>query len=198
MSAATRLSLDEYLALEETKPYLEFVCGEVVPKPMPDDVHAFIQFFLASVLRPFLSRTKLGRGGSEWRFIFGPPGQERAFVPDVSVVLQDRLTPGNSLVRQHLRLAPDLAIEILSPNQHAGHFADKLQFYLRHGVRLVWVIDPDGGKVFVFSPDADPQTLTAGDVLDGGDVLPGFSLPVADIFAELEIDSAPPSQGATQ
>lgn len=61
-------------------------------------------------------------------------------------------------------------------------------FYLRHGVRLVWVVDPRAETVTVHRPDADAFTLGAGDVLDGGDVLPGFILPVADIFAELKLD----------
>jgi Uma2 family endonuclease len=55
--------------------------------------------------------------------------------------------------------------------------------YLQAGVRLVWLVDPASRTVSVFRPDAAPRTLGEGDILDGGDILPGFSLPVAEIFA---------------
>ncbi len=71
---------------------------------------------------------------------------------------------------------------MLSPDQPARPFAAKIRFYLCHGVRLVWVVDPEGRTVRVFTPDADEHLLVPGDTLDGGDVLPGFRLPVAAIF----------------
>ena len=85
------------------------------------------------------------------------------------------------------RAPPDLAIEVLSPSQSMAHFTDKIHFYLLNGVRLVWVIDPIAAEVVVLTPDREAVTLTAGDTLDGGEVLPGFSVKVADIFAQTEI-----------
>lgn len=83
---------------------------------------------------------------------------------------------------------PDLAIEVLSPDQNVGRFTEKIQFYLRHGVRLVWVVDPMAETVTVHRPDADPFTLGVGDTLTGEEVLPDFTLAVADVFVELKLD----------
>lgn len=68
-----------------------------------------------------------------------------------------------------------------------ARFMDKVQFYLLNGVRLVWVIDPMASEVLVLAPGQEPITLWAGEVLDGGSVLPGFSVPVADIFDQVKV-----------
>ena len=180
MAVTPRLTLDEFLQRPETKPASEYVCGEPSQKPMPDWNHARIQTFLAGLLLQVLSRSGLGTVLTEFRCIFGPSGATRAFVPDLVVIRQDRLPQG-----RYLYAPPDLAIEILSPDQPQAEFAAKLAFYLRHGVRLVWVIDPNQSTIAVLAPGADSRLLTAADNLDGGDVLPNFSVPVADIFAQM-------------
>ena len=182
MTIATRLTLDDFLKQAHEKPYREYIDGEVLEKPMGNRDHSFIQLYLGILIGTFLARTKLGRIGTEWRCIFGPPGRERAVVPDLTYVAQERLTDD-----QYPRLAPDLLIEVLSPGQPAGRFADKIQFYLLHGVRLVWVVDPAERTVLVFRPGEPARALTGDATLDGGDVLPGFSVPVAEIFAQIDV-----------
>jgi Uma2 family endonuclease len=178
MAVQSRITLEEFLRLDETEPASEYACGEVYQKPMPNRPHAGIQGFLIAMLFPFLERTKLGEVFPELRCIFGPPGKTRAYVPDLVYVTRERLTDDF-----YLRTAPDLAVEILSPDQHMVQFMAKIQFYLLHGVRLVWIIDPARGTVAVMAPGEDVRTLAAGETLDGGDVLPGFSVEVADIFS---------------
>jgi Uma2 family endonuclease len=180
MATATRITLDEFMNLKEDKPALEFACGEVTQKPMPDRSHSRIQFFLAVVLGQFLARTPIGQGFTEFRCIFGSAGRERVFVPDVVYVRNERLGTD-----RYLRTAPDLAIEILSPDQPMARFLDKIQFYLLNGVQLVWVIDPTSSTIAVLAPGQEGRTLMAGDTLDGGHVLPGFSIPVDDVFAQV-------------
>jgi Uma2 family endonuclease len=182
MTIATRIALDEFMNLGEEKPALEYACGEVTQKPMPGWSHAAIQGFLQIVLGQFLLRTGLGRVVPELRCIFGPTGRERAFVPDLVYIAKGNLTGERFLYR-----APDLAIEILSPDQHRAHFLDKVQFYLLNGVRLVWVIDPATRSIAVLAPGQEGLTLTSGATLDGDDVLPGFSVTVDEIFAQVEI-----------
>lgn len=182
MAIVSGLTLDEFLHMEDDKPALEYGCGEVTQKPMPDRLHSTIQGFLILVLGPFLARTGLGRVFPEFRCIFGPPGRQRAFVPDLIYVAKEHLTSD----RYHRR-APDLAIEILSPDQNMARFLDKIQFYLLNGVRLVWVVDPSAATVAVLIPGEEARTLTSGQTLDGGEVLPGFLIPVNDIFAEPRI-----------
>ena len=182
MAVTPKLTLEQFLRDEDTEPATEFICGEAIEKPLPDWNHSTIQMYLGSLLLQFLSRTGLGRVLPEFRCIFGPPGQERAFLPDLAYVARERFPTD-----RFLRTAPDLAIEILSPDQNVARFLDKIHFYLLHGVRLVWVIDPAAATVAVLAPGEEARLLRAGDVLDGGEVLPGFSAPVADIFAQARV-----------
>lgn len=182
MPEKTLLTLDEFQRLPDTKPASEYACGEVFQKPMPDGPHAALQAAFILVLHPFLARTGLGRVLPELRCIFGPSGRERIYVPDVVYVSQAKLP-----LPRHLYAAPDVAIEVLSPDQHWPQFLDKIQFYLLYGVRLVWVIDPATRRITVEAPGQEARVLGAGDVLDGGDVLPGFSVDVDAIFAEMPL-----------
>lgn len=186
MATTTRLSLKEFLAMPETEPASEYICGEVIQKPMPDQAHALLQLYLGSLILNYLARTRLGRVATEWRCIFGPRGRKRAWIPDLVFVSNDRLPKGDPRRHRFLRTAPDLAIEVVSPNQPMGRFSEKIDFYLLYGVRLVWVIDQIAESVTVHAPGAEPRTLAAGDLLDGGDILPEFSVAVRDIFAQLD------------
>ncbi len=180
-TAATRprLTLEQFEARRDTKPASEFVCGEIFRKSMPNPMHAVIQNIVSFLLRRFIMRAGRGEVGSEWRCTFGPPGDIRSYVPDLVYITEERV-PAD--LGEPFRAAPDLAVEILSPNDRPGRLLRKVLFYLRHGVRMVWVIDPKRRSVTVYTPDADERELVAGDTLDGGDVLPGFRVPVTDLF----------------
>jgi Uma2 family endonuclease len=182
MATTSGLTLEQFLSREETKPASEYACGAVFQKPMPDGPHAAIQLFLGVMLYPFLARTGLGRAFTELRCVFGPPGRQRAYVPDFVYVAQSKLP-----IPRHLQAAPDLAVEILSPDQHMPALLDKIQFYLLYGVQMVWVIDPATASVAVEIPGEEARILRSGETLDGGEVLPGFSVAVADIFAQMPI-----------
>jgi Uma2 family endonuclease len=181
------VTLEEFLEKPETKPYSEYACGEVWRKDMPNSAHSRLQLYLAVLLARFLEGMPLGIVGPELRCIFGPSGRTRAYVPDVVYASFDRYPRGDVRNQPYLLAAPELAIEVLSPRQNAARFANKLRFYLRHGVRLVWIVDPIKETVTVHVPDDDEAILRPGDTLDGGDVLPGFSVPIADIFAQLHV-----------
>ncbi len=188
MTATTsRLTLEQFLERPETEPASEYWgCGDVHQKDMPDYPHATLQFYLAVVLTQYLRSQKLrGKAVVEWCCVFGPSGAERAWVPDVVVVLGERAPQGDARNTRVLRVAPDIAIEVLSPKQSARLLSRKLQYYLRHGVRAVWVVDPDAETVDVYAPGADPLLLGRGDALDGGTLLPGFTLAMDELFAQL-------------
>jgi Uma2 family endonuclease len=186
MTSTKQLTLEEFLALPETEPASEYACGEVMQKPMPTNAHGILQLYIGMLLYQFLSRQKLGRVRTEWRCIFGPKGRRRAFVPDIVYASFERMPPVDANDQKYLTTAPDLVVEILSPDESASRFARKLRFYLLHGVRLVWVADPIAQTITVYTPgSADERVLRAGDMLDGGDVLPGFSVPIDEIMAQL-------------
>lgn len=75
-----------------------------------------------------------------------------------------------------------MAVEVISPSNSVGELEDKIQMWLEAGTRLVWIISPILSTVTVYRSLIDIQTLTEKDVLDGGDVVPGFKFPVAELF----------------
>jgi Uma2 family endonuclease len=107
-------------------------------------------------------------------------------IPDVAFFCWDKL-PGRVLPSKPIPdLAPDLAVEVLSATNTPAEMERKLREYFLSGVRLVWMIDPARRQAEVYtSPDAPAATLDEAQALHGGDVLPGFTLPLAELFAHL-------------
>lgn len=178
MATTTTLTLDEFLALPETEPASEYIDGEVIQKTMPVWDHGVIQRLLSFVLTLYLRAHPIGDAGSEIRCIFGPPGRPRGYIPDYVFVRGARKKPGD----EPFRGAPDLAVEILSPDDRMPRVMRKLRFYLAHGVRLVWLIDPGRRTILVMTPPDTEHLLSEDDMLGGGDVLPGFTCAVRDIL----------------
>ncbi|MGH7678876.1 MAG: Uma2 family endonuclease [Gemmatimonadaceae bacterium] len=106
--------------------------------------------------------------------------------PDGAFIRAERLPPGG-LAAGFVKLAPDLAIEVLSPSESASELEEKLDDYIAAGMPLIWVIDPDRRTVMIVSPGAPLRWLRTGDSLDGGDVLPGFVCLVSDLFEGLAV-----------
>ncbi|MCC6314275.1 MAG: Uma2 family endonuclease, partial [Thermomicrobiales bacterium] len=125
---------------------------------------------------------RLGRVyGADSGFVLFPD-QETVRSPDAAFVSYEQF-PSDERPRGFLRLAPDLAVEVLSPSDRIADALAKIAMHLDAGVRLVWLIDPARRSVTAFTPDAPPTVLPPGATLDGGEVLPGFAVPVADLFA---------------
>lgn len=82
----------------------------------------------------------------------------------------------------HLRVAPELVLEVVSPNDEAADVNEKVREYLAAGVLLVWVVYPESRSIDVYRPSANNTQLSEGDELSGEDVVPGFSMPVREIF----------------
>jgi Uma2 family endonuclease len=107
-------------------------------------------------------------------------------IPDVAFTSWDRL-PGRRYPAAPIpRLAPNLAVEVLSRSNTPGEMAVKRQDYFSAGVELVWEINPDGRTVAVYKSISQVTTLNEPDTLDGGAVLPGFSIRLVDLFSELD------------
>jgi Uma2 family endonuclease len=119
------------------------------------------------------------------------PGLVR--IPDVAYVSWARVPAGRVPTAPIPQLAPDLAVEVLSRSNTPREMERKLREYFDAGVRLVWIVDPDARTVAVYTAAVNPVVLTETDVLQGGEVLPGFTLPLAHLFAELDRLGATPS-----
>ena len=107
------------------------------------------------------------------------PGKVRK--PDVSFVRKGRF-PKDRILKGYIRIAPDLAVEVLSPNDLADDAEAKVEEYLDAGVRLVWVISPKAETVTVYRDDRSAVKLHEADELSGENVLPGFRCKVSDLF----------------
>ena len=105
--------------------------------------------------------------------------------PSVSFVAKDRLTE-KRLSTKAFEGAPDLAVEVISPTDIWWEIMQKLDEYFSSGCRLVWLISPLDQRVLVYRQEQRNQILELGDLLDGEEVVPGFSMPVADLFAEFD------------
>jgi len=106
---------------------------------------------------------------------------DTVLAPDAAFVRADRL-PAPSDRRGFLPVVPDLVVEVVSPWDRPRDVEEKVALYLQSGVRLVWLVHPARRTVTVYAPNAEPRVLGPADTLDGGDVLPGFRLPVAALF----------------
>jgi len=171
-----RMTLEEFLALPEEKPALEYVDGVVRQKVAAKPVHADIQSFLIETLRPFARRRRLGVVLSGARFVT----PTWAPVPDVVFYRRERL---------HVRRAPadfveapDLAIEIISPGQTLADEVQKCLDFLENGTIVALLILPGEEAVFEFRQQQPLNVLRGSDPLPVDDLLPGLGLTVRDLF----------------
>jgi Uma2 family endonuclease len=170
------------IVLPNTKPETEWVRGRALQKMSPQRTHSRLQ----GALSIRLDRWASGRGevGPEWRFRVAPPGEiRRPLVPDVAYVSNERLRPLSDADLEVPPLAPDVAVEILSPDDRRIDIDDKIDTYLRAGSSLVVVVDPAALVVELHDP-SDVRRLGEGATIEHG-ALPGFSYPVAELFAVL-------------
>jgi Uma2 family endonuclease len=175
-------TLEQFLLLPEFKPALEFIGGRIIQKMSPKFPHSVIQGELYSSLNTFARPRKLGRAFIELRAVFGGAAQ----TPDVSFYSSDR-SP-KPILDEDVLLPPDIAVEILSPGQTVGELRLKLRHSLKHGSKLGWLIHPARKQIHVIRPGKKSQLLKIGDVLSGEDFLPGFSIPLEEIFGWLDHD----------
>ena len=182
----TATERDLLKSLDDGPAICELVDRTLVEKPMGYE-ESVLTMLLAEFLSAFVRKRKLGR-------VSGPDGVMRlwpglARAPDIAFAAWARF-PGGKLTRAAVpNLVPDLAVEVLSRSNTPAEMKRKREEYIRAGVRLIWIVDPATREVHVFAPRRKPVVLTAADVLDGGKVLPGFELPLRELFAVL--DEAP-------
>jgi len=191
MAVKTRMTLDEFLALPETEPASEFARGEVIQKPMPTFAHSLIQTALILVFAGFFQMVRSVRGTVVPELRHANRDEERAYLPDVSILIGERATATQQeLFRGPIERVPDIAIEILSPDDRPGRVADKLAFYLRTGVPLVWLVDPELRRVDAYRAGEPSLTFEGEDVVTAEPVLAGFELPLPELFSVLDTAQA--------
>lgn len=159
----------------------ELIRGEWRPMVPPGFGHGEIMLAIGSVLRAWVRERGLGVVTVESGYVL-ERSPDTVVGPDVAFVRSDRV-PSPEQYAKFGPTAPDLAVEVVSPSQSRRYIEEMVAIYLEAGTRLVWVADPRRQTVTVYAPDDEPRMLSVGEVVDGGDVLPGFTVQVAEIFA---------------
>jgi Uma2 family endonuclease len=180
MSEATRLvTADELQKLPDDDYKYELVAGRVIRMSPVGFRHGRTVMRFGAALDRFARARSLGVIVTEVGFTLATnPDTVRA--PDIAFVRQDRIPSPDP--RGFWQGPPDLAIEVLSPDDRPREIRTKVNEYLAHGVPLVVHVDPDEKTVAVFRPSLQPITLGLDDVLDLSDVVAGFTCTVREIF----------------
>ena len=185
IQSPSKISLEEFLLLPETKPASEYVDGKIYQKDMPQGKHSTLQFEFPSIINQVGKPQKLAYAFPELRCTFGG----RSIVPDIAVFEWPRI-PLNSLgkIENRFEIAPDWTIEILSPEQSSSRVINKILFCLKNHTKLGWMIDPEEELVIVFKPQQEPEIKENEDILPVLDVLSDLQLSAADLFGLLSFD----------
>jgi Uma2 family endonuclease len=157
----------------------ELVDGTLVAKSMAWD-ESNIAGWIQTAINNYLLEHPIGMTGGEQGMLKLMPGLVRA--PDISFVSWSQIPDRTARRRPVPAVYPDLAVEVLSKGNTRRELARKRKEYFRVGTRLVWQVNPRKRTVDVYTAPDVFTTLTEADTLDGGDVLPGFRLPVRNIF----------------
>lgn len=174
------LTLEEYERLPDDGYRDELVRGRLVREPLPGGIHDWVAGNLFRSLDRYAEQHSLGHVAFDTGFLLSrDPPTVRG--PDVAFLSWERI-PSEGPPKGFWETAPDLAVEVLSPSNTAAKINDKVLEYLAAGTRLVWVVDPETRCVTVYRSQKDVHVLTIDDALGGDEVLPGFRLPLSQVF----------------
>lgn len=181
------LTPDEFLTHPAATRTSELVRGVVREMTPGGGAHGVIAAAIFRALDRFVEDNQLGMCFSD-NTGFALPGVENTVrSPDAAFVRRDRL-PVDGIGSGWMTVAPDLVVEIISPNETAAQLEEKVRDYRAAGTTLIWVIDPVTRTVAIQSSQA-PERVVCGDaMLDGEAVLPGFELPVRRLFERIARD----------
>ena len=174
------MTANELLHLPDDGFHHELIRGELTTMAPPGFQHGRFSSRFDRRLGNYVEANGLGEVTGEVGFrLADDPDTVRA--PDVAFIRRDRLPTGDA-ARGYFHGAPDLAVEVISPNDLYTEVDDKVAEWLEHGTRLVFVVNPRRRTVAVHRPGQPVTILGIDDTLDGEDVVPGWSLPLRDLF----------------
>lgn len=190
MSTTTRLiTADELLTIPTyvngSDRRYELIRGELKVMSLTKPLHGIICARLAAALINFVDANDLGMAfGAETGFIV-ERDPDTVLGADAAFVSHERLAAVEDF-EKYFPFAPDLAVEVLSPSNTVREINEKIALYFAAGSRADWVFNPKKVTAAVYTSPSESRTLGENDTLDGGDVLPGFSLDLSKLFANLK------------
>ena len=185
IQSPSKISLEEFLLLPETKPASEYVDGQIYQKDRPQGKHSTLQVEFPSVINRVGKPQKLAYAFPELRCTLGG----RSLVPDIAVFEWSRIPlNANGEIENRFEIVPDWTIEILSPDQNPTRVINNILFCLNHNAKLGWLIDPEEKLVLVFKPQQQPEAKENQDILPVLDVLSDLQLSADDLFGLLSFD----------
>jgi Uma2 family endonuclease len=175
------MTAEELLLLPDDGSRYELIKGELKRMPPTGDEHGGVTMELAATLYRHVKLNNLGRVyAAETGFkLESDPDTVRA--PDIAFVSIERIQAAGR-IQGYRNGAPDLAVEVTSPSNTKREMAEKAKEYFAAGARLVWIVNPKLKSVTVYRSLNDIIMLTEKDTLEGDEVVPGFQIPVAEIF----------------
>jgi Uma2 family endonuclease len=176
----TLMTAEDLMANPVLNKCTELVAGHILVREPPGYRHGYVASQLLIAIATHVRAHTLGQVlAAETGFtLFRNPDTVRA--PDVAFISAARVP--SPMPRGYAELAPDLAVEVLSPSDRAGRVLAKVGDWIEAGVRLVWMVDPEQRVARVYRADGTQAALSAEDALDGEDVLPGFSVRVSEMI----------------
>jgi Uma2 family endonuclease len=186
MAIAQRgLTLEQFLALPEEKPALEFVDGAVRQKVSPKGRHSVLQTALWQHFEQAGRQGGTARAFVELRTTFAGVSH----VPDVSVYRRDRIPRDDrGRVANDFREPPDIVVEIVSPEQSVTRLVRGCLWYVSNGVAIALLVDPADETVLAFRPNQPTLAWHGSDRIDLSEVLPDLQLTVEELFASLQLE----------
>ena len=182
MATTKLVSAEDVWRMPDDGHRYDLIRGELIRMAPAGEEHGEIALEFGSEIRNFVRERQIGKVyAAETGFLLAEK-PDVLMGPDVAFVRADRLPPDRDRTR-YLRVAPDLAVEIVSPTDRRRDVMSKVESYLAYGVRLVWVVHPRRRTVTAYRPDGTVRVYREQDELDGEDVLPGFRLRVGNLFA---------------
>lgn len=174
------MTAEAFAQLPDAGNNLELIKGEVIETMPPGGQHGAIAGTILFLLRLWMRQGAAGYGSVESGYLLSRhPDTVRG--PDVSYVRAERI-PAEGIPEGFWHLAPDLAVEVVSPSETAEEVREKVRDFLAAGTPLVWIVYPRSREVIVHTPDGLARTYASGDTLEFPEVLPGFRCVVAEIF----------------
>jgi len=177
----TLISGEELLAMGDIGP-CELVEGRIVMRSPTGGLHGSVELNFGAALRDFVRPRKLGLVRVAEVGIYTRRNPDTVRGADVLFISAARAAQLRS--SGYLDVAPELVVEVMSPDDRWSEMMQKLREYFEIGVRLVWVADPASRMVYAYRSPTDVRQFTETDSLPGDDVLPGFSVPVSSLFEE--------------